>query len=156
MRIQILCIGESKAFYLKEGEQDYINRLTHYIPLRLNRIQPVKHMRSKSADQIRKEESDALLKKIRPDAYVVALDAAGKALSSEAFANQLSVWQNQGRKEIVFVIGGPLGIHASLLNHADRILSLSRMTFTHDMVRLILLEQIYRAFTILRGEQYHK
>ncbi len=156
MRMRILCIGESKALYLKEGEADFVGRLKHYTPFTLEMIRAVRHSKSESGDQIQKEESELLLKKIESDSTVVALDPNGKSFTSESFAAKISAWQNQGKREILFIIGGPLGLHPSLLSRADLILSLSKMTFTHDMARLILLEQLYRAYTILKGEKYHK
>ncbi|NQT27938.1 23S rRNA (pseudouridine(1915)-N(3))-methyltransferase RlmH [candidate division KSB1 bacterium] len=156
MHISVLCIGESKASYLKEGEKDYMNRLKHYTQIRIEQIRPVRHNKSKSEAQILKDESDLLRQKITVSSFIVTLDSKGKEFSSEMFAEKISNWQVQGKREILFVIGGPLGLHSTILKQADLIMSLSRMTFTHDMVRLVLLEQIYRAHTILRGEKYHK
>ena len=156
MRIRMLCIGESKVLYLREGEEDFLNRLKHYTDLQIGLVRPVRHAKSKSDEQILKEEADLILEKTGQSGFVVALDSRGKMFTSEQFASRILDWQNQGMREIIFVIGGPLGLHANVLNRADLVLSISKMTFTHDMIRLILLEQIYRAYTILKGEKYHK
>lgn len=156
MRIRILCIGESKAPYLKEGEKDYLSRLGHYAQVGIERLRPIKHCKSKPEGQILQEEAALVLKKIGTSGFVAALDRAGEFLTSIQFSKMISDWQIRSEREVVFVIGGPVGLHDSVLDRANLILSLSAMTLTHDMVRLVLLEQIYRAYTILRGEKYHK
>jgi len=156
MRIRIVCIGESKLSYLKAGEQDFVGRLKHYTSVEVKQIRPIKHVKSKPQDQILQEEASLILNKLQGSSLNVALDSQGRMFTSEQLARQISNWQNQGKRDVVFIIGGPLGLHKNLLERADLMLSISRMTFTHDMIRLILLEQIYRAYTILKGEKYHK
>ncbi|HDQ46081.1 MAG TPA: 23S rRNA (pseudouridine(1915)-N(3))-methyltransferase RlmH [bacterium] len=156
MMIRILGVGDTKLSYLKEGETDFLGRMIHYLPVRSEWVRSPKTGRKMPPDQIRRKEAKILSDRIADSAFIVALDASGTRVTSETFSKHLSRWMASGVRETVFVIGGPLGLDASLLMRSNWILSLSDMTFTHDMTRLILLEQIYRALTLLRGEKYHK
>jgi len=149
--IRILVIGKTKAPYLEEGIEDYLRRIQRYVRAEILTLKRPSH----GAHQ-RREESRRLLERIHPGDYCVALDASGEPLSSEEFAALLEQKLMRESRCVTFVVGGELGLEPFLLQEMDRILSLSRMTFTHDMTRLILLEQIYRALTIIRGEKYHK
>jgi len=142
--------------YFLEGEADYLKRLKHYSRVEIQWVRSEKIVGSRSTDEILSVEGERLMNKIPPDSTLVALDRRGKGLTSEGLASMILKWQNRSIKEVVFLIGGPLGLSNTLLSRADVVLSLSKMTFTHEMVRLILLEQLYRSFTILRGEKYHK
>jgi 23S rRNA (pseudouridine1915-N3)-methyltransferase len=157
MYIHILCIGETKARYLQEGQQDYLRRISHYCKIDMTLVREGKISKSLSTQELLSNEWTNLLKKI-PERYLLVLldQKRGKMIGSEELAEKFQSYQSNGIGEVVFVIGGPLGLHDDAFKRADEILSLSKMTFTHDMTRLILLEQIYRAFTILRGEKYHK
>lgn len=154
MQISILGIGETKSQYLKEGEKDFLKRLKHYCPVNTQWIRG-NTKRSSSGVQLT-EEAKLLETKLNGDEYLVILDVRGEQMSSETFSKRLERWRIESRRKVCFIIGGPNGIAPALLKKADLVISLSKMTFTHDMVRLILLEQLYRAFTILKGEKYHK
>ena len=156
MIIRILGVGETKLSYLKEGEADYLKRIAHYVQLRSEWLKAPKLGKKETPDQIKKKEAEILASRLTHKAFLIALDVSGEPVSSEQFSEHLSDWMTTGVRELVFVIGGPYGLDSSILQKADWILSLSRMTFTHDMTRLILLEQIYRGLTILKGEKYHK
>jgi 23S rRNA (pseudouridine1915-N3)-methyltransferase len=156
MRIQILTVGDNRVPYLIEGEEDYLRRLTHYCPVEIRVVKGEKIKTGRSIDSILKKESERLLKQISEGSKIIALDRQGKSFSSEELAVEMQEWQNSGIKYITFVIGGPLGLGEGIRKKADTTISMSRFTFTHEMVRIIMLEQLYRVFTILRGEKYHK
>ncbi len=156
MKITILTVGKNKVAYLLDGEAEYLKRLKHYVQIRIESITPEKITRNIQVEQILQKESMKLLSKIPKNGIVIVLDQRGKQLTSEALSEQLQSFQNQSVSELYFVIGGPHGLHESVRTRAAKVLSLSKMTLMHDMVRLILFEQIYRAYTILAGEKYHK
>lgn len=142
--------------YLIKGEQDFLQRLKHYCPVEMQTVKGEKIKNIRNADLILNKEAERISNKIPDGSKVVALDIRGKSFSSEELAGEIRQWQNSGIKTIAIVIGGPLGLSRNIISRANMVLSMSQFTFTHEMVRLILLEQIYRAFTILRGEKYHK
>ncbi|MCJ7812795.1 23S rRNA (pseudouridine(1915)-N(3))-methyltransferase RlmH [bacterium] len=156
MRFRILGVGEYKLNFLAEGESDFMKRLKRYCRIEVRWLRSEKIGAHRSKDEMLHMEGKQLLSKIPEQSIVVALDRQGEGLSSEAFSDKINRWMNRSVKEVVFVIGGPLGLDKTVLKKADFILSFSMMTFTHEMIRLLLLEQLYRAFTILRGEKYHK
>lgn len=156
MKITILTVGKNKVSYLLDGETEYLNRLKHYVPMQIESIVPEKITKNIQVEQILKKEAEKLLAKIPQHAMVIALDQRGQQMTSEDLADQIQNYQNQSVPELYFVIGGPHGLHESVRSRANKILSLSKMTLMHDMVRLVLLEQLYRACTILAGEKYHK
>lgn len=156
MIIRILGVGDTKLQYLKEGESDFLSRIAHYATVKSEWVKSPKIGKNETVDQIRKKEADVLLSRFTDISFVVALDSSGKQSTSEQFSTLISNWMTRSIREAVFMIGGPFGLDASILQRANQVLSLSKMTFTHDMTRLILLEQIYRALTILKGEKYHK
>lgn len=154
MKYDILLLGKTKDSFLSEGIAEYCKRLKHYTSIQL-KVLKVKNF--KGSDQyIKEKEGEILLNNIHPASMIIALDAKGQQFSSEKFATLISQWQLSGKKHISFIIGGPLGLSDELLRRAEKKISLSQMTFTHDMVRLFLLEQLYRAYTINAGEKYHK
>lgn len=156
MKIELLFIGKTKEPYLAAAIDDFRKRLGHYVRLEIKTLKE-KHGRGRTGDrQIRDMEGDILLQAKSASSLLVALDVSGKQVSSEGLSAKLSRWENQGRQAVTFVIGGPLGLADKVLATADFVLSLSKMTFTHDMSRFILLEQLYRAYTIKAGEKYHK
>lgn len=155
MKIKLLFLGKTKEDYLAQGIDDFSKRLSHYTRLEISYIK-VKNRKGKSAPEIRAYENLLLNNHIEPSAYRVALDSTGTQLSSEKLSEMIDTLEKRGIKELCFVIGGPLGLDNEQKQCADIILSLSPMTFTHDMCRLLLLEQIYRAYTIKAGEKYHK
>lgn len=145
-------IGKTTPEFLSEGIKEYEKRLIHYTGFSIEVIQDVK---KPPADRLKDLEAEAILKKISNRDFVVLLDENGKLFSSESFASQLEKWMNSQQSQIVFVIGGAFGFGKALYERANMQLSLSQMTFSHQMVRLIFVEQLYRAYTILKGEPYH-
>ena len=156
MHCRILTVGENKTNYLQEGESEYLRRLKHYCPTTIESVKSEKKLPHRAGDDILHREAVSLLARIKTGDYTVALDQKGEMFTSEAFANTISNWQNQGIKSLVFVVGGPLGLGGEVFKRANTVLSLSKMTLMHEMVRLVFLEQFYRAWTILRNEKYHK
>ncbi|MFW8600243.1 23S rRNA (pseudouridine(1915)-N(3))-methyltransferase RlmH [Desulfobacterota bacterium M19] len=154
MKIELLVVGKTKQDYLAAGIDDYLQRLRPYCPLS---VKVVKEKRGRLPDNARlREEGEKLISLVPRGALLVVLDPGGRRLSSEELAFDVGRWRDTGRQLIVFVVGGPLGLSAEVKRRADVVVSLSRMTFTHEMVRLLFLEQLYRAFTILAGSKYHK
>jgi 23S rRNA (pseudouridine1915-N3)-methyltransferase len=154
MKIECVFVGKTSDRYLDDGIIDFSKRLERYAQVS-KKI--VKDLKSKATDaEITKIEGQAIVKAVSEDAYWVVLDPQGKNLSSEELAQQISQWQLQNRRIVSFIVGGSNGVSSEVLQRADFKLSLSKMTFTHDMTRLILLEQLYRAYSILAGSKYHK
>ena len=157
MRIKIICLGKLKEKYWREAEEEYLKRLQAFAKLEVIELKeesfdgkiPVEVIKSKEAEKIK-----SALDKIK-DAYIIILDEHGKQFSSVAFSKHLFGMVGQGESEFVFVIGGPLGLDESILKMADLKLSFSSFTFTHQMIRVFLLEQIYRSAMIDGGRQYH-
>lgn len=154
MRLELIFPGKTKESYLKRGIDDFAERLSRYVKLDFKIIKD----RSGSGDMTRavQLEGKLLLENCSKSSYMVALDPGGRQLSSEEFAGTVGKWEVEGRQIVSFVIGGPEGLSALVLDKADLLLSLSRMTFTHEMARLLLLEQLYRAYSIKAGTKYHK
>ncbi|MBD3636681.1 MAG: 23S rRNA (pseudouridine(1915)-N(3))-methyltransferase RlmH [Crocinitomicaceae bacterium] len=155
MKITIITIGKTHKSFLQEGEQEYLKRLDHYIKVEKIELPDIKNAKHKTFEQIKIEEGKMLLKAIEPGGMVILLDEKGKQHSSKKFAQWLQNKMNHGGKHITFVIGGPYGFSEEMYNAAHEKLSLSPMTFSHQMVRMLFFEQLYRAFTILRNEPYH-
>ena len=143
MKITIVCVGKLKEKYWKEAIQEYSKRLTKYCKLDIVELPDEK-------------AGERILKAIKQDAFVIALAVEGKMLSSEQLAEQIEKYAIEGISHIVFIIGGSLGLSKEVIAKADKILSFSAMTFPHQMMRVILLEQIYRAMRIIKKEPYHK
>lgn len=150
-------MGKTKESYLAHGIDDYTNRLKYYIPLD---IKVLKDKRLRKNDdrgpEIIEQEGRILLAAKSKSTLLVALDKSGRQMSSEDLARLLKTWERTSTKGVTFIIGGPLGLASSIIEQADHVISLSPMTFTHEMSRLILMEQLYRAFTIKAGGKYHK
>ena len=155
MKIKLLTIGATPKNYLQEGEQLFEKRLSNYISFEKVEIPDLKSAKNLSKDQIKREEGKQILQKLTPTDYVVLLDERGKELRSVDFADWLQQVMNQGPKQLVFVVGGPYGFSDEVYARANRKLSLSQMTFSHQMIRLFFMEQLYRAFSILKNEPYH-
>ena len=155
MRIEILLLNKTKEAYLQKGIADYLQRLKRFTPVEVVEIK-VKKMSARSEKEIKDYESSLLDRRMTPGSYRIVLDRGGSPLTSEKFASALMELENRGMQTVSFIIGGPLGLADEQLNKADLILSLSAMTYTHDMTRLILLEQLYRAYSIKAGTSYHK
>jgi 23S rRNA (pseudouridine1915-N3)-methyltransferase len=148
-------LGRTKDAYIAQGIEEYAGRLRHYTTLSLKILKEHGKNRNHTNDP-GTQEGEMLLKSVPAGAFIVALDAGGGQFSSEGFAGLISDWELRGVRQVSYLIGGPCGHSTEVLRRADLLLSLSKMTFTHDMVRLLLLEQIYRAYTIKAGEKYHK
>lgn len=155
MKIKLLVIGKTSSGWLQEGMDVYTGRLIHYSGFRIEVVPDVKVKGTLQPEQLRNKEAEAIVKRLDERDTVVLLDAGGRRFTSEAFARQLEKWQAGSDKQLVFIIGGAFGFGEHLLKRSAMKLSLSEMTFSHQMVRLIFLEQLYRAFTIIRGEPYH-
>jgi 23S rRNA (pseudouridine1915-N3)-methyltransferase len=155
MKILLLVIGKTDEKYLIEGMDKYRNRLKHYIGFDYEEIPDIKNRKSLSEAQQKKQEGDLILSKINAGDKLVLLDDKGKDYSSISFSKHLQQQMNSGIKRLVFVVGGPYGFDASVYAKSQGKLSLSKMTFSHQMIRLFMVEQVYRAMTILKNEPYH-
>jgi 23S rRNA (pseudouridine1915-N3)-methyltransferase len=155
VKLTLTCIGKLSS-WLQTGASDYTGRINHYLPLTIDEFKEVKVGGKKAeTEQIRQREGERLLQKISPTAFVIALDEQGKSIGSEDLSRFIGKHMLEGTQELVFLIGGAYGLSGKVKKRANLILSLSAMTLTHQMARLLLLEQIYRAMTILRNEPYH-
>ncbi len=154
MQIHLLSVGRPRNTAFRDGAAEYLKRLKHYATIQSVAVREEPGHRS--PDEILRKEADRLERALPQDAYVVALDRSGDMCDSRQLAERLSQLGLLGRSRAVFLVGGPLGLSEELMARADWRLSLSPMTFPHELARLVLLEQLYRAFTIIRGEQYHK
>lgn len=155
MRLEFLFLGKTREAYLAAGIDDYRQRLANYAEVEIRVLKEVRPV-SKPEAQVRQEEGVALLAHLPSKTMVVALDPGGRSLNSEELAKQIGEWEDGGRRKLSFLIGGALGLSPEVLARADYKLSLSRLTFTHEMARLLILEQLYRAFSIRAGSGYHK
>jgi 23S rRNA (pseudouridine1915-N3)-methyltransferase len=156
MRLTIAAVGENKSGYLREGESDYLGRLGHYCHPKILSVPGVRMVRTLSEESVRGREWRNMLTRLPERRYLILLDRKGIMLSSEQLAAKIQNLQNRSVADLCFGVGGPAGFPREALSVADFVLSLSAMTFTHEMTRLILMEQLYRAFTILKNEKYHK
>ena len=155
MKITLLTVGKTDKDWVRQGMDIYMSRLKHYIPFNVVEIPELKNVSALTKDQIKTREGELILKSLRPTDDVILMDERGKQYSSVEFAKILQDKISYIGKDIVFVIGGAYGFSQAVYEWADSKISLSRMTFSHQMVRLFFVEQIYRAMTILRGEPYH-
>jgi 23S rRNA (pseudouridine1915-N3)-methyltransferase len=155
MKIILIQIEKTTEKYLLEGEKIYENRLKNYVQFTTETIQMPKTIRQKSFEEQKKAEAAEILKLLESSDYLVCLDEHGKQFSSIEFSEFLNKRMSAGMKRLVFLIGGPFGIDKSILDKSQFILSLSDMTFSHQMIRLFFKEQVYRGFSILKNEKYH-
>jgi 23S rRNA (pseudouridine1915-N3)-methyltransferase len=159
VNISIVTIGKLKEKYLKQGIEEYIKRLSAYAKVEIIELPDEKAPENLSeADmiQIKQKEGERILQKLSPDAHVIALAIQGKMKTSEQLAEDMDKLATYGKSKVAFIIGGSLGLSDEVMKRSDEALSFSKMTFPHQLMRLILVEQIYRAFRINRGEPYHK
>ena len=159
MNITILCIGKLKERYWTEAIQEYSKRLSKYCTLAINELKEEKSPDNASNAEetaVKEAEGKNILKQIKKDAFVIALEVQGKELTSEGLSEKIEALGIDGKSDLVFVIGGSLGLSEAVSARADFRLSFSKMTFPHQMMRVVLLEQIYRSFKIIRNETYHK
>ena len=155
MTIKLLAIGKTDHSNLQSLIDDYTKRLGHYIKFSLEIIPDLKKVKHLSEAQQKQKEGELILSKLNSSDVLIVLDEQGKQVDSVEFSNYLQKHMNSGIKQLVFVIGGPYGFSNDVYQKAQGKLSLSKMTFSHQMVRLFVVEQIYRAFTILKNEPYH-
>lgn len=155
MEFVLMAVGRTSIGYVNEGIAEYSSRLKHYIPFSIQEIKDVKGGSGAAPEPQKQLEGEAILSKINTSDMLVLLDERGREYTSMQFAAYLEKLQVCGRKRIVFLIGGPYGFSDKVYERADAKISLSKMTFNHEMVRLFFVEQIYRGMTILRGEPYH-
>ena len=155
MTITLLTIGKTDNKQLKALIDDYTKRLGHYIKFSLEVIPDIKNAKNLSEAEQKQKEGELILKKIKPTDSLILLDEQGKQFDSVAFSSYLQKHMNSGVKQVVFVIGGPYGFSDAIYQNAKGKISLSKMTFSHQMIRLFFIEQLYRGFTILRNESYH-
>ncbi len=155
MKITMLTVGQTEKNWIKEGLDVYVSRLKHYCAFSVNEIPELKNVSSLSREQIRKKEGELVLKAVRDSDEVILLDEHGKEYSSTGFAEALERKISLGGRDIVFVIGGAYGFSEEVYRRSNSSISLSKMTFSHQMVRTIFAEQLYRAFTIMKGQPYH-
>lgn len=155
MKISLWTIGKTNEPYVKEGIEDFTKRISRYFPVEWTLLPVPKNAGMLSEMDLRKKEAEVILQWLKPEDYLVVLDEKGKQFSSEALAQFIQTRSNESVKNIVFLIGGAFGIDDQVLKKAKFKWSLSELTFPHQLVRLILAEQIYRACSILRNEKYH-
>lgn len=159
MKITVLTVGKIKEKYLRDAIAEYVKRLSRYCKLDIIEVADEKTPDSAGPaieDSIRRKEAERLLKHIRDDACVITLEINGNMLDSVSFARKIEQYGIQGKSHLIFVIGGSIGLGDDILKRSDYALSFSRMTFPHQLMRVILLEQIYRSYRIIEGEPYHK
>ena len=159
MNITILCVGQIKEKYFRDAIAEYQKRLSRYCKLQIIEVADEKTKENASEaenDLIRKKEGERLLKHIKDSDYCITLEIDGKMLTSEGFSKEIDRLGLAGKSSLVFVIGGSIGLDTAVLKRSDYALSFSKMTFPHQLMRVILLEQIYRSYRIMRGEPYHK
>lgn len=157
--IKIICIGKIKEDYLKDGINEYLKRLSRYTRIEIIELKdiPLKDNMSEIEEEKAKEEESSLIEsRLKDSDYLIALDRMGKELSSIELSKKIDNTLSSVNKDIVFMIGGSLGLSKELLNKSDLVISFSKLTFPHQLFRLILLEQIYRSFKIMKNETYHK
>lgn len=155
MRLNLLCVGRLTLSYLNEGCSEFSGRIKRYLPLTVTEIKEHKTGRKQDIQRIKATEGENLEQRIPPGSFVIALDQRGKEFSSEQLADLMSDHMIRSVPEWTLLVGGPYGLSDSLRKRADLVLSLSAMTLTHQMARLLLLEQLYRCCTIIRNEPYH-
>jgi 23S rRNA (pseudouridine1915-N3)-methyltransferase len=155
MKVIFIVIGKTDEAYLDKGIQKYLDRLKHYIPFEMKVISDLKKTRNLSEEQQKTKEGELILQQLQAGDEVILLDEGGKVFSSREFAGFMEQKLLRGLKRLVFIVGGPYGFSKDVYNRSNAKVSLSKMTFSHQMVRLIFVEQLYRAMTILKNQPYH-
>ena len=156
MKIKIIALGKIKEKFLKDGIEEFLKRLRPYTQIEIVELAPIEIKDDNLILKVLDEEAEKILSNIKQDSYVITLEILGKQLSSEEFASKINEVTNSGISELVFVIGSSCGLSPKVSQRANFKLSISKMTFLHQFARLLLVEQIYRAFKILKNEVYHK
>ena len=155
MKICLLTVGKTDVAWVREGLETYSSRLSRYVPFSVKEIPELKNTSSLSKSQIKEKEGELILKNVSPSDQVILLDERGREFRSVEFAREIEGMMIAGGKSIVFVIGGAYGFSDAVYARCDGKISLSKMTFSHQMVRTVFAEQLYRAFSIIKGEPYH-
>ncbi|MBD1383831.1 23S rRNA (pseudouridine(1915)-N(3))-methyltransferase RlmH [Mucilaginibacter rigui] len=155
MKITFITVGKTEDAYLKDGIEKYVKRLKHYTKLEMTDIPELKNTKALTEDQQKTKEAELILKKITPQDHVILLDENGMEFTSVQFANYINKRSVSSSANLIFIVGGPYGFDQSVYQRANDKISLSRMTFSHQMVRLFFVEQLYRAYSIIKGEPYH-
>lgn len=155
MKIELAVIGKTSIGYLKQGIEEYIKRLKHYVPFEIKYIDDIKNTKNISEDQQKRTEGAKILSLLDKSDFVVLLDEHGKEYTSMQYSSYIQKRMLSGAKKVVFVIGGPYGFSQEVYDRANDKISFSKMTFNHEMIRMIFTEQLYRAYTIINHEPYH-
>mgnify|MGYP001227157934 CR=1 FL=1 len=155
MYIKLINIGKTSTSYLREGEKEYEKRLKHYVKFERIDLKEIKTGKQESIKEIKKKEANLVLSQVKDSDVLVLLDENGEHYTSPEFAKWIRKRQLSGKKKWVFLVGGAYGFDDSIYERSNEMLSLSKMTFSHQMIRLFFLEQLYRGHTILNGEKYH-
>ncbi len=155
MRLRVLCVGKTREHFIQEGIQKYLRYLRPYTSIEVRELKQEKISDLKDAPLIRKREAETVFKSLPAATFLVAMDERGVEFTSHEFAAFLNGIMESGVRETVFVIGGAMGLDEQVTGQAQKVIAMSRWTLTHEMARLVLLEQIYRAFTIIKGKEYH-
>ena len=155
MKVKLLMVGKTVQQFISSGFENYQQRMVHYIPFEYKVISELKKTKNLSEKQQKTKEGELIINQIQPADFVVLLDENGKELSSVGFARWMEKFMINGMKDVVFVVGGAYGFSEQVYKRCNFKMSLSKMTFSHQMVRLIFIEQLYRAMTIIKGEPYH-
>ncbi|WP_346216719.1 23S rRNA (pseudouridine(1915)-N(3))-methyltransferase RlmH [Caldifermentibacillus hisashii] len=159
MKISIITVGKLKEKYLKQGIDEYLKRLSAYAKVEIIEVADEKapeHLSEAEMEEVKWKEGERILSHLSEDTYIITLEISGRMLNSEQLAAKIDELGTYGKSKLAFIIGGSLGLSKEVQNRSDLALSFSKMTFPHQLMRLILLEQIYRAYRINRGEPYHK
>lgn len=155
LKLVFIWVGKTKETWLRNGVQNYLERIYRYVSVQVKECKEKKYSPKMGKKAILNEEGERLLRAVPKGAFCIVLDERGKMFKSEELASFITRLENQGTRDIAVISGGPLGLSREVIKSADLILSLSRLTFPHDLARLIIAEQFYRAFTIKAGEPYH-
>jgi 23S rRNA (pseudouridine1915-N3)-methyltransferase len=155
MKLVVICLGKTRERFIQEGMAKYLRYLKPYVDIEFKELREEKIHDLKDAPVIRKREAEKISKAMPSGAFLAALDERGREFTSHEFAHFLNDRIESGIRETAFVFGGAMGLDESITEKADKVIAMSRWTFTHEMARLVLLEQIYRAFTIIKGKTYH-
>jgi len=155
MKIELWLVGKTSFSYLQEGTDIYTKRLKHYIPFKIEVIPDIKKAKNLSKNQLKEKEGEIILKKLKPTDYLILLDERGRQMESVAFAGFMEKLLHSSHSRVVFLVGGAYGFSENVYKRGKFQISLSKMTFSHQMIRLFFTEQLYRAMTILKNEPYH-
>ena len=155
MKIQLTVVGKTNQSFVQQGLDEFCNRLSHYFPFELEIIPDIKNVKNLSVEQLKTKEGELILQSFQVGDYIVLLDERGKEFTSVKFAEYIEKKTHAGAKRLVFVVGGAYGFSSAVYEAAHEKIALSKMTFPHQLIRLIFIEQLYRAMTILHHEPYH-